>query len=107
MEPDCDWSPRFWVGGSVQVKSLCLGGSSSLISGDLTVSDTLFGFYNHGRLHVAGRTQANVILAADYTFHFGGDVSANTTLADGARMNIKAKYERRQFDLVLEAEGRR
>ena len=27
MEPDYDWSPRFWVRGRVQVKSLCLGGS--------------------------------------------------------------------------------
>src|SRR5688500_9778625 len=30
MEPDYDWSPRFKVGGTLHVKSLCLGGSASL-----------------------------------------------------------------------------
>ena len=50
IEPDIDWSPRFKVGGNLEVRSLCLGGSVSLIDGDLIVTDTLFGHYNHGWL---------------------------------------------------------
>jgi hypothetical protein len=101
MEPDYDWSPRFKVDGDMEVKSLCLGGSASLIGGDLTVSEALFGFYNHGRLHVGGRTTARIILAADYQFVFQGPVAVEYALSNAGRMNIPAAFEADRLHLVL------
>jgi hypothetical protein len=104
LEPDIDWSPRFRIAGDMQVRSLCLGGSASVVEGNLTVSDTLFGHYNHGRLQVGGDTRATTILASDYEFDFGGKVTADYVLSDSARLNVKPAYEREQFHLVLDAE---
>jgi hypothetical protein len=104
IERDIDWSPRFRVGGNMQVKSLCLGGSASRVEGDLIVSDTLFGYSNHGRLLVGGDTRATTILASDYELDFNGKVAAEYVLSDRAQMNIEAGYEREQFHLVLQAD---
>jgi hypothetical protein len=104
MEPDYDWSPRFKVGGTLHVKSLCLGGSAAVVGGDLIAEDTVFGFYNHGRLQVGGRTTANVILASDYAFDFAGEVTCPHVLSCVGRLNIPARFEQDDLHLALHPE---
>jgi hypothetical protein len=104
MEPDYDWSPRFKVGGTLHVRSLCLGGSAAMIGGDLIAEDTVFGYYNHGRLQVGGRTSAKTILASDYAFDFAGDVACPYVLSSHGRLNVPVSYPHEQLHLVLHAE---
>lgn len=102
LEPDIDWSPRIKVFGNLEAKNLCLGGSIVDIGGDLIANGTVFGFYNHGTLRVAGRTRADVLLSADYTMKFSGEVTRRFTLGSVSRMNIPADFADATLGLVLD-----
>jgi hypothetical protein len=56
-EPDIDWSPLLKIKGNVVAQNLCLGGSASEIDGDVTVTGVLMGYYNHGQIHIHGKTR--------------------------------------------------
>ena len=101
MEPDIDRSPRLKVLGDVRVRSLILGGSDSEIAGDLVVADTLYGFHNHGHLRVGGKTQAKVVLAADYEIEFRREVDCQYAISWNGRMNIPIDFARDGLHLVL------
>jgi len=93
LEPDIDWSPRIKVLGDLIASSLCLGGSLVEVGGNLTVESTIFGHYNHGGLRVAGNTNADVILASDYTMEFSGQVTRRHALGAASCMNIPVDFD--------------
>jgi hypothetical protein len=103
-EPDMDWSPLLKVKGNLVAKNLCLAGSASEIDGDLKVAGTLLGYYNHGQLHVRGRTRAHVIIASDYEFIFEGAVKRKHVASWSGRLNIPVDYERDRLHLILTPE---
>ena len=100
-EPDIDWSPLLKVKGNVTAKSLCLGGSASEIDGDVTIENTLFGYYNHGQMRIRGRTRARLILVSDYQLIFDGPVEKTYVASSGGRLNIPIDYGSARLDLLL------
>jgi hypothetical protein len=88
-EYDFDWSPSVFVTGSVITRAMMLYGSEFMIDGDLTVTETIFGFYNHGRISVRGTTRANLILDSDYTFELTGPVQAPYRLGSFYRGTVE------------------
>ena len=100
-EPDIDWSPLLKVKGNVVAKNLCLGGSASEIDGDVTIEDTLFGYYNHGQMRIRGRSRAKLILVSDYELIFDGAVEKTYVASSGGRLNIPVDYGSGRLDLLL------
>jgi hypothetical protein len=100
-EPDIDWSPLLKAKGNVVAKNLCLGGSASEIDGDVTIEDTLFGYYNHGQMRIRGRTRARLILVSDYELIFDGPVERTYVASSGGRINIPVNYGSGRLDLLL------
>jgi hypothetical protein len=100
-EPDIDWSPLLKVKGNVVAKNLCLGDSASEIDGDVTIEDTLFGYYNHGQMRIRGRTRARLILVSDYELIFDGPVERTYVASSGGRINIPVSYGSGRLDLLL------
>ena len=91
QEHDSDWSPRLKVLGNVRVRTLFLYGSNSEIDGDL-IAETVFGFYNHGSLHVRGALRADVLLDSDYTWKVDGPVECRFILGQFGRANFKSTH---------------
>ena len=102
LEPDIDWSPRIKVFGNLTAENLCLGGGVVEVGGDLTVGSTIFGFYNHGVLRVAGHTRADVLLSSDYTMKFSGEVSRRFALGSIGRMSIPIDFADETLGLAID-----
>jgi Leucine rich repeat len=100
-EPDIDWSPFLKIKGNVVAGNLCLGGSASEIDGDVTVSGVLMGYYNHGEMHIHGRTRAHLVLVDDYHFIFDGPVERKYVASGAAEISIPVDYERDRLHLIL------
>jgi hypothetical protein len=100
-EPDIDWSPLLKIKGNVVAQNLCLGGSASEIDGDVTVTGVLMGYYNHGQIHIHGKTRAHLVLVDDYRFTFDGPVERKYVASGGAEIQIPVDYERDRLDLIL------
>ncbi len=73
---DMDYGPFLWVRGDLRAKNLATAGSEVVIAGDLTVAQTIAGYYNHGSLVVHGDTRAEVILPYEHLLEFRGAVEA-------------------------------
>ncbi len=74
---DSDFSASLIVDGNVTARALSLSGGNTLINGNCTVSDAIYGFYNHGELTVNGTTSTPIIIADDYSMNLKGTVLAN------------------------------
>lgn len=83
-----DYSPSLIVEGNLTAKTLNLAGGQTLIKGDCTVSDVLYGHYNHGSLTVDGTTTAPLIIASDYSMTFNGKVHAEHVIGDGSAFTM-------------------
>lgn len=91
-QPDIDHGETLFVTGSVNAKSVNKGGAEFYILGNLAVEQTIYGYYNHGSLVVAGDTEAVTIFAEDHYFRFGGDVQGlviDTGKIDGVEADYK------------------
>jgi Leucine rich repeat len=95
LDYDSDFSPSLIVDGNVTARALSLSGGNTLIKGDCTVSEIIYGFYNHGELVVNGATSAPLIIANDYSIELNGAVNADymmgsawKTLAPKAKLPI-------------------
>lgn len=73
---EMDWSPSLIVDGNLTARVLNLSGGHTLINGNCTIKEVLYGFYNHGELVVNGATNAPLIIADDYSMHLKGTVIA-------------------------------
>ncbi|OQP66520.1 hypothetical protein A3860_13630 [Niastella vici] len=90
-QPDMDYGETLFVTGDLRAKSINKGGAEFYIKGNLIVEQTIYGYYNHGSLTVAGNTEATTIFAEDHFFKFVGDVQGliiNTGNIDGVEADF-------------------
>jgi Leucine rich repeat len=76
VDYDSDFSASLIVNGNLTARALSLSGGQTLIKGDCTISETIYGFYNHGGLVINGTTSAGLIIADDYSMQLNGPVQA-------------------------------
>ena len=88
LDYDMDHSPSLIVEGNLTAKTLNLAGGQTHIKGDCTLSDVLYGHYNHGSLTVDGTTTAPLIIASDYSMTFNGKVNAEHVMRDGSAFKM-------------------
>ena len=88
LDYDMDYSPALIVEGNLIAKTLNLAGGQTHIKGDCTLSEVLYGHYNHGSLIVDGTTTAPLIIASDYSMTFNGKVKAEYVLHNGSAFNM-------------------
>ncbi|MBE1445914.1 DUF4241 domain-containing protein [Paenibacillus sp. OAS669] len=67
---DIDHSPPMVVFGDLTAKHIALFGASFYVSGNVSC-ECLYGDYNHGQLIVAGRLEADAVIANDFVMHIG------------------------------------
>ncbi|SDH41245.1 leucine-rich repeat domain-containing protein [Chitinophaga filiformis] len=91
FQPDVDSGEHLLVTGNLHAQSINKGGGEFYIKGNLTAEQTIYGYYNHGRLTVEGNTQAVAILADDHSFKFMGDVSG-TIVGDQEIEGVEDDY---------------
>jgi Leucine-rich repeat (LRR) protein/predicted DNA-binding WGR domain protein len=92
-QPDMDHGQTLLVTGNLHAKSINKGGAEFYIKGNVTVEQTIYGYYNHGKLTVEGDTQAVAIFPDDHYFKFGGSVSG-TVISERAIEGIEADYSK-------------
>lgn len=88
LDYDMDYSPALIVEGNLTAKTLNLAGGQTHIKGDCTVSEVLYGHYNHGSLIVDGTTTAPLVIASDYSMTFNGAVKAEYVMSSGSASNM-------------------
>lgn len=76
MDFEMDWSPSLIVHGNLNARVMNLSGGQTLIKGNCTVTEVLYGFYNHGELIVNGIVDCPLIIANDYSMQLKGAVNA-------------------------------
>lgn len=80
-QPDIDNGEHLLVFGSLTAKSINKGGGEFYIKGNVTVEQTIYGYYNHGRLIIDGNTTAVAVFPDDHYFRFGGQITG--TIVNG------------------------
>lgn len=88
LDYNTDYSPALIVEGNLTAKTLNLAGGQTHIKGDCTLSEVLYGHYNHGSLIVDGTTTAPLIIASDYSMTFNGKVHAEHVIRDGSAFKM-------------------
>ncbi len=91
FQDEIDFGPDLLVMGNLTVTSINKGGSNFLVKGDLNAKQTIYGYYNHGKLTVEGKTKAEVVFAEDHHMIFKGAVNAlviNTGTIEGAETDF-------------------
>jgi hypothetical protein len=76
-----DFGPFLLVRGNVRAKNFATAGSEVLIEGNLEVTQTVAGIYNHGRTVIKGDTRAEVVLTAEHLTEFHGRLTAELGIA--------------------------
>ncbi|MGW3291287.1 hypothetical protein ACWDR3_42340 [Streptomyces sp. NPDC001002] len=76
-----DFGPFLLVRGDLRAKNLATAGSEILVEGDLDVTQTLAGVYNHGRTVIKGHTRAEVVLTDQHLTEFHGGLRAELGIA--------------------------
>ncbi|WP_105969325.1 hypothetical protein [Streptomyces geranii] len=76
-----DFGPFLLVRGDVRARNFATAGSEVVVEGDLEVTQTVAGVYNHGRTVVRGRTRAEVVLTAEHLTEFHGGLDAELGIA--------------------------
>ncbi|WP_158711423.1 hypothetical protein [Streptomyces xylophagus] len=76
-----DFGPFLLVRGDVRAKNLATAGSEVLVEGDLDVTQTLAGIYNHGHTVIKGDTRAEVVLTDQHLTEFHGGLRAELGVA--------------------------
>ncbi|SEW34561.1 WGR domain-containing protein [Chitinophaga sp. YR573] len=92
FQPDMDSGQALFVTGNVRAKSINKGGAEFYIKGNLSIEQTIYGYYNHGSLKVEGNTEATTIFSEDHYFQFKGDVQGliiNTGEIQGAEADFE------------------
>jgi hypothetical protein len=74
FETDSQYGQTLFVTGNLQAKNLVNGGGEWYIKGNLIAEQTIYGFFDNGRLTVEGDTKAVTIFAEEHYFKFGGNV---------------------------------
>lgn len=90
-QPDMDYGQSLLVTGDLTVKSINKGGGEFYIKGNVTASQTIYGYYNHGQLTIDGNTDATVIFSEDHFMKFGGEVQG-IVINTGAVEGVTADY---------------
>jgi hypothetical protein len=67
--------------GDVRAKNFATAGSEVLIEGNLEVTQTVAGIYNHGHTVIKGDTRAEVVLTDEHLTEFQGALSAALGIA--------------------------
>lgn len=67
---DTDYSPPMAVFGDLTARNIALCGATFYVGGNVSC-ECLYGFYNHGQLIVAGRLEADAVIADDFVMHIG------------------------------------
>ncbi len=87
-----DYGPFLFVTGNVTAKNLIAGGSEVVVLGNVTVTGVIFGFYNHGRIKITGKTKAKAIIASDHVVELNSsDIEALTVSGSGPKITEKDK----------------
>ncbi|MER5193613.1 hypothetical protein ACWD3J_15225 [Streptomyces sp. NPDC002755] len=76
-----DFGPFLLVRGDVRAGNFATAGSEVLVEGDLQVTRTLAGIYNHGRTVIKGDTVAEVVLTQEHLTEFHGRLTARLAVA--------------------------
>jgi hypothetical protein len=76
-----DFGPFLLVRGNVRAKNFATAGSEVPIEGNLKVTQTVAGIYNHGRTVIKGDTSAEVVLTAEHLTEFHGRLTAELGIA--------------------------
>lgn len=74
---DIDCSPFLIVLGNLQARTIDKGASIIDIAGNCHVEHVIYGYYNHGGLHVGGTIQAKYLISEDHTIT--GHIHPDTT----------------------------
>lgn len=69
-QPDSNFGETVVVMGDLKASNVDKGGAEFVIKGDMTVDQSIHGFYNHGTLTVYGKTKAETILCNRHYFYF-------------------------------------
>lgn len=73
---DSDFSPSLIVEGNLTARALSLSGGHTQINGNCTITEAIYGHYNHGELTVNGTTNTPFIIADDFSMTLNGPVVA-------------------------------
>ncbi|MCX4759449.1 hypothetical protein OG562_00260 [Streptomyces sp. NBC_01275] len=76
-----DFGPFLLVRGDLRAKNLATAGSEVLVQGDLHVTQTVAGVYNHGHTVIRGDTRAEVVLTQEHLTEFHGRLHAELGIA--------------------------
>lgn len=74
---DIDCSPFLMVLGNLQARTIDKGASIIDIAGNCHVEHVIYGYYNHGGLHVNGTIQTKYLISEDHTIT--GHIHPDTT----------------------------
>ena len=91
-----DFGPFLVVAGSCKAHNVAIAGAPVEIRGNLTVTGTFHGYYNHGITHVRGDVHAQLLIADDYSFSFDGTASGTFLTESGY---VKGKLPETQPDV--------
>ena len=75
------------VSGNLTSTNVIVGGQEIRVGGDLRVSEMYWGDYNHGHLHVAGRTEAALLIQTDYSMELEGPIQCLRRIDDIGAMD--------------------
>lgn len=71
---ETDGSTGLTVLGNLDANNIVVGGQETYVTGDLSIKGLFWGNYNHGNIHIEGKTAVRVFLSTeqyDYTFGAG------------------------------------
>jgi hypothetical protein len=90
-----DFGPFLVVLGDLKAKNVAVGGAPIEVTGNLAVSGTFHGYYNHGITTVKGDVAVNLLIADDYLFRFKGKWQGKDVIDNGS---VEGKVGRKKAE---------
>lgn len=81
MNWEMDFGPFLLVRGDLRARNVATAGSQVVVHGNLHVTQTLAGFYNHGSTIVRGDTRAEVVATIEHRIQLHGRLDAQLVIA--------------------------
>ncbi|RUS67476.1 hypothetical protein CUZ56_01423 [Saezia sanguinis] len=71
LNTNADGGPFLIVMGNCRARNIVSGGASIIIKKDASISDAVYGFYNHGELDIWGRLITTILINEDHAISIG------------------------------------
>lgn len=94
-----DFGPFLTVFGNLTAKNVAIAGAPLHVRGDLTITGTFHGSYNHGSTRVDGALDASLFIAQDYSVVLNGEVRGDV-LDDRGHFTSKRKIAFADFECI-------